>query len=101
MSKSKFGISIGAIAAAAGILIIWLLYENDKKRQKIRDLQNEINENQNLTTEIRKRLTDLIQNNKDVDPEVANELGHIVALLEIKQDTSAVLKLAKIIENLL
>lgn len=98
MSKTKFG---AVVAAAAGILIIWLLYENNKKNKKIKELQEEIDENQNLNKEIRERLTALIQNNKEVDPKVANELGHIVALLEIKQDTSAVLKLAKIIENLL
>ncbi len=98
MSKSKFGITI---AVAACILILWLFYENDKKKKKIKELQNEIDENQNLTKEIRERLTGLIQNNKEVDPDIANELGHIVALLEIKQDTTAVLKLAKIIEKLL
>ena len=98
MSKPKFGT---AIAVAAGILILWLFYENDKKKKKIKELQDEIDENQNLTKEIRERLTGLIQDNKDVDPKVANELGHIVALLEIKQDSTAVLKLAKVIENLL
>jgi hypothetical protein len=43
----------------------------------------------------------LIQNNLEIDQKVAIELGQVVALLEIKQDTTAVLNLAKIIENLL
>lgn len=47
------------------------------------------------------QLIELIQNHKEVDPQIAGELGQIIGLLEIKQDTTAVLKLAKIIENLL
>lgn len=37
----------------------------------------------------------------EVDPKIANEVSQIIALLEIKQDTTAVFKLAKVIENLL
>jgi hypothetical protein len=54
-----------------------------------------------LTKEIKGKLTELIRNNAEVEPQIASELGQIAALIEIKQDTSAVLKLAKIIENLL
>lgn len=64
-------------------------------------MKKEIEENENLTAEIKKQLRELIQNNSEIDPKIANELGHISALLEIKQDTSAVFKLTKIIENLL
>jgi type I site-specific restriction endonuclease len=89
------------ITVAAGIVIAWLLDENKSKSEKIEKLQKEIEENSNLTKEIRLRLTELIQNNKEVDPKIANELSQMVALLEIKQDTTAVSKLAKVIENLL
>jgi len=89
------------LAIAAGFLIIWLLIDNNKKKKKIQELHNEIDENQSLTIEIKKKLKELIENNTEIDPDIAKELGQIVGLLEIKQDTTAVFKLAKIIENLL
>ena len=98
MNNSKFAQVIGI---AAAIIIIFLLIDNDKKSKKIKELKKEIEENENLTAEIKKQLRELIQNNTEIDPKIANELGHIAALLEIKQDTSAVLKLTKIIETLL
>lgn len=98
MTSSKIG---NILAIAAGFLIIWLLIDNDKKKKKITQLKNEIDENKNLTEEIKRQLTELIQNNNEIDPKLANELRQIVGLLEIKQDATAVLKLAKIIENLL
>lgn len=68
---------------------------------KIKVLEKEIDENKNLNKEIKQKLKELIENNKDIDPEIANELGQIAALIEIKQDTKAILSLVKIIENLL
>ena len=98
MSKNNFGY---ILAFVAGIVITYLLIDNMLKRTKITELQNRIDENENLNKEIRTKLSELIQNHNEVEPKIANELAQIVALLEIKQDTTAVLKLAKIIENLL
>ena len=98
MTNSNFG---AIIAITAGIIIVWLFIENDKKNNKIRKLQKEINDNENLTNEIKKRLIDLIKNNKEIDPKIANELKQIVELLKIKQESTAIMKLAKIIEKLL
>jgi hypothetical protein len=92
---------IVAIAVIAGVVITWLLIDNKLKQLRILDLQKVIEDNENLSKEIKLKLTELIQNNKDIDPKIANELGQIVALLEIKQNTTAISKLAKIIENLL
>jgi flagellar biosynthesis chaperone FliJ len=86
---------------AAGLIIFWLFIANKKKNKEISELKNEIDKNQNLTEEIKHQLKALIQNNEEIDPKIANELSQIVSLLEIKQDTTAILKLAKIIENLL
>ena len=86
---------------AAGLIILWLFIANKKKNKEISELKNEIDKNQNLTEEIKHQLKELIQNNEEIDPKIANELSQIVSLLEIKQDTTAILKLAKIIENLL
>ena len=98
MKKSDFGT---IIAIVAGIVIAFLLVDNVLKKMKIEELQKEIDGNENLTKELRNKLKELMQNNKEIDPKIANELGQIIALLEIKQDTTAVSKLAKIIENLL
>ncbi len=98
MKNNKLVIALGVVA---GFIILWLLIENSKKDEKIAELQKEIDENENINEEIKKRLTELIQNNHEIAPQIANELGQIAALLEIKQDTTAVFKLAKIIENLL
>lgn len=98
MSKSKFE---NVIAVAAFILVAWLLYENIKSKKKIKELQNDLDESQNLTKDIKERLLNIIENNTEIDPKVTAELTSLISLLEIKQDTTAVLKLAKIIENML
>ena len=97
MSKN-FGAVVGVIV---GIIIIYLLVDKFKLEEKVIELQKEIDENEDINKEIRLRLSELIHSNKDIDPKISAELGQIVALLEIKQDTTAVMKLAKIIENLL
>lgn len=83
------------------VLIAFLLIDNDNKSKKIKDLKKDIDDNEDLSKEIKQKLTELIENNLEVEPKIANELTQISALIEIKQDNSAVLKLAKIIENLL
>jgi hypothetical protein len=98
MTKSNFGT---VLAFVAGVLITYLIIDSIKKSNVISDLQKQIDENEDLNKEIKSKLTELIQNNKDVYPDVANELAQIVALLEVKQDNSAILKLTKVIENLL
>ena len=98
MENSKFDT---ILAVVAGFLILFLLIDNDKKKRQIISLKKEIEDNENITKEIKKKLTELIQNNPEIDQKIAVELGQTVALLEIKQNTTAVFKLAKIIENLL
>lgn len=97
MSKN-FG---AVVSIVVGIIIIYLLVDNLKLEEKVEELQKEIDENEDMNKEIRLRLSELIHNNKDIDQKISAELGQIVALLEIKQDTTAVMKLAKVIENLL
>lgn len=98
MSKSNFGTILAFIA---GVVITYLIVDSFKKGMKIKELQKQIDDNDDLNKEIKAKLTELIQNNREVDPKVANELAQIVTLLEVKQDTSAILKLTKVIENLL
>lgn len=98
MSKSNFGT---VLAFIAGIVIIVLVADNLAKKKQIEELQKDIDENENLTEEIKAKLSELIQNHQEVAPKIAAEIAQIMALLEVKQNNSAVLKLAKIIENLL
>ena len=100
MSNSSKTFS-SALLVAMGIVILFLAYDNITKTKKIKELKKDIDENEDLSKEIKQKLKDLIENNSEVEPKIANELTQISALLEIKQDNSAVLKLAKIIENLL
>lgn len=90
-----------AISVMAGFVILWLLFDKQKLKLKLLELQSEIDENNNLNTEIKKRLKDLVANNSDVDSEISNELSQIAALIEIKQETKAILSMVKIVENLL
>jgi len=99
MSNSKS--LIPYLAIIAGVVILWLLSENEKKNKLISNLRKTIDENESLTNEIKRKLNELIANNKDIEPRIANELSQIASLVAIKQDATAVLKLAKIIENLL
>ncbi len=84
-----------------GIIIVYLFIDNSRKNKEIKQLKKEIDENADLTKEIKLQLTGLVNNNEEIDPKVASELGKIIGLLDIKQDTTAIFKLAKIIENLL
>jgi hypothetical protein len=98
MAKTNFNTVLGIVA---GLLIFWLFLDRDNKNKKIKALENEINENENLNKKIKSQLKELIENNPEIDPSVSNELGQIAALIEIKQETKALMALAKIIENLL
>jgi ribonuclease HII len=86
---------------AAGFVILVLLYLVQKKTGEIKELKAQIDESKELTHDVRHRLLDLLKSNRDIDPQVAQELTQICALLEIQQDTKAILSLAKIIEKLL
>lgn len=90
-------ISIIAVSA----IIAFLIIDNNNKAEKIRELKKAIEENEDLTNDLKKKLSELIENNKIIDPKIASELSQILVLLEVKQDSTAVLKLTKIIENLL
>lgn len=92
---------MSALAVTAGFIIFWLFIDREDKKAQIKKLEKEIDDHKNLNKEIKNKLKELIENNKEVDPEISNELGQIAALIEIKQDTKAMLSLVKIIENLL
>lgn len=86
---------------AAGLVILFLAIDSDDKRKRIAALQREIERNKSLGKQVQKMLLDLIEQNKTVNPSLANELTQIITLLNVRQDTTALMKLAKVIENLL
>ncbi|WP_430972832.1 hypothetical protein [Sunxiuqinia rutila] len=98
MTKTNFNTVLSIVA---GLLIFWLFIDRENKNKKIIALEKEISENENLNKKIKNQLKELIENNSEIDPSVSNELGQIAALIEIKQETKALMALAKIIENLL
>lgn len=85
----------------AGVVITWLFLENQEKKVLINDLKKQLDENEIFSEEIKKRLKELIDLNPDIDDDISRELSQIAVLIEVKQETKAILGLAKIIENLL
>ncbi len=79
--------------------------ENKVLKKMIDELKSEVNEiidnKDELPREIKNQLKNLIEEYKDIDEKVTNELLSVTALIEIKEETKAILSLAKIIENLL
>lgn len=90
-----------ALLIVAGLVILFLAIDNHEKKKRLASLQREIEANKELGRQIQRMLLDLIEQNKTVNPALANEITQIIALLNINQDTSALLKLAKVVENLL
>ncbi|HPE52374.1 MAG TPA: hypothetical protein PLS83_12840 [Methanothrix soehngenii] len=89
------------LLVAAGVVIFLVAVDNEDKKRRIAALRLEVERNKELGKKIQKMLLDLIDQNMEVDPELANELTQIITLLNVKQDTTALMKLAKVIENLL
>jgi len=89
------------LLATAALLLVLLIFLYYKKEHELQELRSQLDANQQITDEVRKRLRELIDSGLDVDSPVVQELLQIIPLLEIKQESKAILALAKIIENLL
>lgn len=85
----------------AGVIIFFLAIDNVEKEKRLAALRREIERNKELGKELQKKLLDLIEQNKTVDPALAHEITQIITLLSVQQDATALMKLAKVIENLL
>lgn len=79
--------------------------ENAALRNIVTDLKDEVKEiidkKDELSEEVKGQLKALIEEYKDIDEKVTNELLSVTSLIEIKEETKAIMGLAKIIENLL
>lgn len=83
------------------IVIIWLAVTNEEKNKKIEELSLALSASTGINDEIKKKLKELVQANPHIEPEVAAELNDIHDLIDIQQDSKAILAMAKVIENLL
>lgn len=79
--------------------------ENKVLKNMVTDLKSEVKEiidnKDELPENIKAQLRELIEEYKDIDQKITNELLSVTALIEIKENTKAILSLTKIIENLL
>ena len=98
MAKTKWQ---EVLLMVGGIILLWMILDNIEKKNKIKFLEEKLDEANELSEEIKAKLQHLIENNVDIEEEVKAELVNIAALIEIKQESKAVFTLAKIIENLL
>jgi hypothetical protein len=89
------------LLAGAAILIFILLIVIGNRNFKIRLLAKELDETKKLNRDIKQKLKAFIESNTDLDPRISSELGQILELIEIQQDTKAMLSLVKIVENLM
>lgn len=89
------------LASAALVIILILILDRIDLKNENEQLRKQINANEDLSLKVRRMLMDLVKRTKSSDPNVAKELASIIGLLNIRQEPSALLKLAKVIENLL
>ncbi|MEJ5996535.1 hypothetical protein WG904_19055 [Pedobacter sp. Du54] len=90
-----------SIIIAFGFILIWLLIDRESKKKEIEELTLKVDENENLNESIKQQLQELIHQNNDLGQDIKNELAQIIGLINIQQQEGAVMKLTKIIENLL
>lgn len=78
--------------------------ENLVLRSVISSLKEEVKEiiddKDELSLDVKSQLKKLIEEYKDIDDRIARELASVSNLIEIKEETKAVMGLAKIIENI-
>lgn len=108
--NNKIPLGILALTAIAAIFVAaYLYFENEENKNKIAELEEDklrlildsLKQNPNLSVEIKLQLEKLIDNFKNIDDKVSNELAQALQLLQIGQTENAIEDLVKIIEHLL
>lgn len=124
MKKENF--LLGAGAALVLAIIAYLILENRKREDElseslererqvskqntamtnvVKNLKFEINEiiekKDDLSSEVKKQLKSLVEEYQDIDEKVTNELLTVSTLIEMREESKAIMVMAKIIENLL
>lgn len=109
MTKKELQISIGVFLIAAILIGVYLYLENEKKTNKIKELEEDnlklildsLKQNKNFSEEVKGQIEKLIVNFKAIDNRISNELAQALQLLQIGQAENAIEDLVKIIEHLL
>lgn len=96
---NKKALTIWGVVALA--VIGFLIYSNNRKDKKIKELKDSLNSNNLISEKIKEQLLKLIETHPHIDVDVKNELEQIAILIGVQQESKAILGLAKIIENLL
>lgn len=82
-------------------LVLLLLYDRKLLKQEILILKKQARDRDDLYSEIRLKLLDLLESDTHLDDDIKTEISSIVALINIKEETKALSTLSKIIESLL
>lgn len=115
MKKSEAAL-VGSAGLLALIVILYLLANRKRQDEEILDLQNEnrlykealqqlknhlteMYNEQDLGEQAKKELNELIEQYQDIDEKIVLELGSISNLMKSKEESKAVMAMAKILEN--
>jgi len=110
MKKKDTTLAIVTVIAVTAIIVAVILYhENQKKKERIFELEEDnlklildwIKSNETISEEIQSQLTKLVEDFKPIDSKVSNELVQAIQLYQIGQRENAIEDLVKIIEHLL
>lgn len=109
MSNKNITIVISVVAIAAILVAVYLYYDNEKLKTKIKELEEDklklildsLKRNPDLSEEIKQQIQKLINDFKNIDSKISNELAQALQLLQIGQVENAIEDLVKIIEHLL
>ena len=86
---------------AAAFIITILLIKSFLDEQEKAVLRKQVRDSKDLNKQLRDMLLELIEKVRSGDQNIAQELASIVALININEETSAMMKLTKVVESLL
>jgi hypothetical protein len=109
MTKSKSSVIIGMAAIISVFVAVYLYLKHEENKEKIAELEEDklklildsLKRNADLSEEVKSQLERLIEQFRNVDEKVSNELTQSLQLLQIGQTENAIEDLVKIIEHLL
>ncbi|HMQ77543.1 MAG TPA: hypothetical protein PKE21_15485 [Flavobacteriales bacterium] len=90
-----------ALLTAAVIIIAILLVKSLFDEEEKAALRKQVRDTKDLNKELRDMLLELIEKVKRGDQNIAQELASIVSLINVNEETSAMVKLTKVVEKLL
>lgn len=110
MNKNTVAFGWMAMATVIAIFVaVYLYFENEEKEKKIAELEEDklklildsLKRNPDLSAELKFQIEKLIEEFRDVDVKISNELAQALQLLQIGQTENAIEDLVKIMEHLL